>query len=108
MPTQVLVINIIVMNSTLQNIFIIGGIIAIGFLGYYLFVQNGDISLQNEEIDNQASAETFVFLQSLNELKRIEFEGAIFVDERFVSLVDSAEVVVPVPVGRNNPFTESN
>ncbi len=96
------------MNSTLQNIFIILGIIAIGALGYYLFIQNNDISLQNAEIDNQAAAETSVFLQRLNELKLVRFDGVIFTDERFISLVDSTEVVVPVPTGRSNPFAESN
>jgi hypothetical protein len=96
------------MNSTLQNILIILGIVAIGALGYYLFIQNNDISLQNSEIDNQAAVETSVFLQRLNELKLVRFDGAIFADARFMSLVDSTEIVVPVPVGRSNPFIESN
>jgi len=96
------------MNSKLQNAFIIIGIIAIAGVGYYLFTQNGDISLDNAEVDNQAAAETTVFLQKLNELKSIKLEGTILNDARFISLIDSSEVVVPLPVGRDNPFMESN
>jgi hypothetical protein len=96
------------MTPKIQNVFIIIGIIAIAGIGYYLYTQNGGISLNNEAVDNQAAAETAVFLQKLNELKRIELKGSILNDERFITLVDSSEVVVPVPVGRSNPFTESN
>jgi len=94
------------MNSKLQNIFIVIGIIAIGGIGYYLFVQDGDISLKNAEIDNQVAAETAVFLQKLNELKGMKLQGDIFNDERFMSLVNWTTTVVPVPVGRANPFIE--
>jgi len=96
------------MTSTLQNTFVIIGIIAIAGIGYYLYTENGDVSLQNTEVDNQAAAETAVFLQKLNELKSIKLEGAILRDDRFVSLLDLSDIVVPVPVGRDNPFAERN
>jgi hypothetical protein len=96
------------MTSKLQNAFVLIGIIGIAAIGYYLYTQNGDISLNNAEVDNQAAAETAVFLQKLNELKRIQLEGSIISDERFISLIDSSKPVVPVPVGRSNPFTLSN
>jgi len=96
------------MTSKLQNAFSIIGIIVIAGIGYYLFVQDGAISLNNLHVDNQAAAETAQFLQRLNELKTIKLEGTILSDQRFISLVDSEQIVVPVQVGRDNPFTPSN
>ena len=96
------------MTSKLQNALIILGILAIGGIGYYLYTQNGDISLKNSAVNNQAAAETASFLQRLNELKTMELEGLILNDPRFTSLVDSSEIVIPAPVGRTNPFAANN
>lgn len=96
------------MSSTVQNIIIILGIILIASLGYYLYTQSDSISLQNGQVNNQAAAETSQFLARLNELKSITLKADIFSDPRFQSLEDSSKVVVPVPVGRSNPFTPTN
>lgn len=96
------------MVSKLQNLFILLGLIAVGGVGYYLYTQNGDISLNNSKIDNQVAAETSDFLHRLNELKVIKLDGAILNDTRFTSLVDSSSIVAPSPVGREDPFIETN
>ena len=96
------------MTTRLQNAFIILGIVAIAGLGYYLYLQKDEVSLNNSLVDNQAAAETAEFLQRLNDLKVIKLEGAVFSDTRFTSLQNFSESVVPVPVGRTNPFTTHN
>lgn len=96
------------MTSKLQNSLIVLGIVAIAGLGYYLYKQNGDVSLQNSIVNNQAAVETAEFLQRLNELKKIKLDGAIFSDERFMSLVDSSQAITPKSIGRENPFVEAD
>jgi hypothetical protein len=96
------------MTPRLQNALIFLGIISIAGLGYYLYVQKDGSSLNNSLVDNQAAAETAEFLQRLNDLKTIKLEGKIFKDDRFTSLQDLSQPVVPVPMGRTNPFTSDN
>ena len=96
------------MTPKLQNALIFLGIIAIAGLGYYLYTQKDGTALTNIQVDNQAAAETAEFLQRLNELKTISLEGAIFSDERFLTLSDFSQAVIPVPIGRSNPFEETN
>lgn len=96
------------MSSKLQNIFALLGIVVLAVLGYYLFIQDAELSLQNTSVNNQVAVETSEFLGKLSEIKAITLEGAIFKDSRFNTLLDSSQTVVPVPVGRTNPFTASN
>jgi len=96
------------MNSKLQNTLIIIGIVAIAGIGYYLYEQNSVITLQGNSVDNTKAVETADFLQRLNELKVITLDGVILQDERFKTLVDSSQVIVPVSVGRKNPFAARN
>jgi len=96
------------MNSKLQNALIILGIVAIAGIGYYLYTQKSNVSLNNTLVNNQAAAETAEFLQRLNDLKVITLDGVIFTDERFMTLVDTSDIVIPVPVGRENPFATHN
>jgi len=96
------------MTSKLQNTLVIIGLIAVAAMGYYLFIQNGSIALDNNAVDNQVAVETGQFLQKLNELKLIKLDGTIFADPRFISLIDSSVPVVPVEQGRVNPFVKPN
>ncbi len=96
------------MTKRLQNLFIIVGIILIAGLGYYLFTQKDGYSLHNSSVDNQVSAQTAEFLHRLNELKKIELEAKILQDERFIFLKNQSVRVVPVPVGKENPFVMKN
>lgn len=91
------------MSSLIQNIIILGGVVVILGLGYYLYTQKSldateggvevQIALQNEE-----------FIRRLKELQAIELNGEIFNDPRFLSLVNFSAPVISEPVGRNNPF----
>ncbi len=96
------------MTSTIQNILIILGIIVIAIIGIYLFVNNGDVSLNNNQVQNQISVQTSEFVQKLNDLQTMELSGAIFNDPRFTSLIDYTVEPVPVPRGKDNPFIPNN
>ena len=89
-----------------KNLIIFLGLILLLALGYYLFVINGDSSLEtnNAIVVNRAEAETREFLQRLNELKIIELDTAVLSDPRFSSLVEYSTPVPAVLVGRENPF----
>lgn len=96
------------MSSTLQNLIAVLGIILVGGVGYYLYVQNSSLSSTTVTATNEASVQAAQFLSRLNELKTLNLDDSIFNDPRFRSLVDVREDVSPVPVGRQNPFEVSS
>ncbi len=94
------------MSTLLQNILILVGLLCVGGLGYYLYMQNSDSSLdtQNAQVSNQVAIETAEFLRRLNELKAITLDTSVFSDPRFSSLVEMTTTPPVERVGRNNPF----
>mgnify|MGYP001441310413 CR=1 FL=1 len=96
------------MSSALQNILILGGIILLAGLGYYLFVQKDAGNLNNVEVDGQAAMQTAQFLKRLNDLEQMSFDGAIFSDPRFTTLISFSKEVQPEPYGKANPFIPEN
>ncbi len=96
------------MSSTIQNLLAVLGIIIIGGVGYYLFIQDGSITGDTVSATNEASIQAAQFLARLNELKTLNLDDSIFNDPRFRSLVDIRADVNAVPVGRENPFAVSN
>ena len=73
------------MSSLLQNIIIIGGVVLIAGLGYYLYTQNASLDVATDSaVSTQVAAETADFLRRLNELKAIELKGDIFSDHVFL------------------------
>ena len=85
----------------------IGGLVLIAGLGYYLFVANNSSTIDggNAAVERQAEAETQEFLRRLNELKTISLSEDLFNDERFRTLRDNSLPTQPVEVGRPNPFS---
>lgn len=97
------------MSSLIQNIIILGGIIVILGLGYYLYTQNSELDGGgNANIDAQIATDNADFLRRLQELRAIDLSGDIFNDPRFLSLVNFSAPVITEPVGRVNPFEVSN
>lgn len=96
------------MSSMLQNLIAILGIVIIGGVGYYLYVSNSSLNSTTVSTANEASIQAAQFLSRLNELKTLTLDDGIFNDPRFRSLVDSRADVMPVPIGRPNPFAVSN
>jgi|GEM_PF-794383 len=96
------------MSSLIQNIIILGGIIVILGLGYFLYTQNSQLDAGSDGFDAQIEAENAEFLRRLNELKAVELNGAIFLDPRFLSFVDFSIPVLPEAIGDSRPFDPNN
>jgi hypothetical protein len=98
------------MSSIIKNIIVVGGLLALAGLGYYLFVIEGAATLNTSGgyLNSQAEAENKSFLQRLEDIKDIELSMAIFNDDRFRSLTDFSSVIESVQSGRSNPFVDNN
>lgn len=96
------------MSSTLQNILILAGIVLLVGLGYFMYTQNNNSTLQSNSVNNQAAAETAQFLARLKNLENVSLEAEFFSDERFTTLVSFTRPVTPEPYGKPNPFVSGN
>jgi hypothetical protein len=94
------------MSSFIQNTIILGGVLVLLGLGYYLYTEEpgGD----SNEVSAQIAAESAAFLSKLNQLKAIELDETLFYDPRFRSLVNYSVPVVSEPIGDANPFQSNN
>jgi hypothetical protein len=93
------------MSSRIQNLLMLLGIVLIVALGYYLYIQSNAAVLKTGTARDQVALESALILRRLNEIKTVSLDGAIFSNERFTTLVDFTEPIIPQPVGRSNPFT---
>lgn len=91
------------MSSLIQNIIILGGIVVILGLGFYLYTQKSSEAVEGG-VSVQIELENEEFLRRLKELQSIELNGEIFSDARFLSLKNFSAPVISEPVGRLNPF----
>ncbi len=96
------------MSSLIQNILIVGGVLAILGLGYFLYTQNKGLEATDAQLSAQLVVESEDFLRRLNELKAIELDGSIFSDPRFVSLINYSLPIRSDSVGNRRPFDLSN
>ena len=98
------------MTSLIKNIIVIGGLLALAGIGYYLFVIQGDSTLNTGGVADAGSAdiETQAFLNRLEDLQNINISTSIFQDARFRSLTDFSTIINRVESGRSNPFVESS
>jgi hypothetical protein len=97
------------MSSSLQNLIALLGIVVLGVVGYFLYVQNDTVLVSSTvSSSNEASLEAAQFLSRLNELKLLRLDDSLFNDPRFRSLRDVREPVVPTAIGRTNPFAVPN
>jgi hypothetical protein len=96
------------MSAFLQNTLIVGGLVLVGLAGYYLYVQNATLEVQDDPLSMQIQLETADFLRKLNELKAIELNGDIFADPRFSTLINFSVPVLPEPFGTTDPFYSQN
>lgn len=95
------------MGALIKNILIIGGLIAVAGVGYYLIVaeRGSAIDSENALVAGQAERETQEFLRRLSDLRSVTLSPDIFSDPRFVSFVDFSSPVEQLPYGRENPFS---
>ena len=82
---------------------VIGGALLVGA---YLLFFNTNSSSAVTETSNDASANSaeVTFLNLATQAEAITFDTSILSDPRFTSLIDTSTNVVPVPVGRPDPF----
>lgn len=94
------------MSALLKNILFALALAFILWLGYKLFFATDTTSLttQNVEVITEASQDTQQFLRTLQQLRNITLNEALFNDPRFQSLEDHRQVIVPELTGRQNPF----
>lgn len=93
------------MSSFIQNTIILGGVLVLIGLGYYLYTEE---PAGGSQVSVQVAAESAAFLSKLNELKAIELDATLFYDPRFRSLVNYSAPVVSEPIGNPNPFHTNN
>jgi hypothetical protein len=96
------------MSSFIQNMLIVGGIIVLAAIGYFLYTNNAPLREQDGTVSQQVAAQSEDFLKRLNELKAVRLNGDIFADPRFTSLNNNSQPVIPQPIGRTNPFEQHN
>lgn len=96
------------MSSLIQNILIVGGVLVILGLGYFLYTQNVGLESTDAQLSAQLMVESEEFLRRLNELKAIELNGSIFTDPRFISLLNYSVPAQAEAVGNSTPFDISN
>ena len=95
------------MSSILKNILVILSLLFTLAFGYYLYVQNGSSTLDtgNNQVSLDVQAEAAAFLVKLAELKGINLDNSIFMDPRFMYLVEYSTAVEPELFGLENPFS---
>ena len=94
------------MSGLFKNIFFAVIFAGVLWLGYKVFFAQDDASLsaQDSLVISQASRDTQEFLTTLQQLRGITLDNAIFTDARLQSFVDHRQAIVPEPTGRHDPF----
>lgn len=102
------------MTDTLKNILIGLIIVVVLFAAYKLLVSKKEepkTSLTTSSTVGVESRDTFTTMEAastLQKIKSIEIDTSLFSGEVFKSLKDFRVEVLPVPVGRDNPFAPVN
>ena len=95
----------------LKNILIILFLVAIVAVGAYLHLQT-DITESLLSSDNVVSSDDLLeakdFLQRFQAFKSVQLDDSIFTDNRFGSLVDFRQPIIPTAIGRPNPYQPVN
>lgn len=89
-----------------RNSYIIAGIVLAIALVYYFFFRTppvDDFLLSSSSVEtSRVPGQQLIIL--LDELERLQLDGAVLTSPAFTSLEDFGVDIVPEPVGRNNPF----
>ncbi|MEM9336375.1 MAG: hypothetical protein AAGA35_00780 [Patescibacteria group bacterium] len=94
------------MGNIIQNAVVIVGFLLIAGVGYYLYLQQGELLLDttNEQLTLQLERDAQTFIARQNELRQIDLQLDLFTDARFESLLSFDRPVPTLPIGRDNPF----
>lgn len=97
------------MNSAIKNIITLLGIATIAFAGYYLYTQREASSLNfgaDDEVLQSMRANSQLFIERRKALDEINFDMAMFEDDRFKSLRSFDREVTEQDIGRPDPFAD--
>ena len=95
------------MTPLLKKLFIVLGVVAVGAVGYFVYLNLGSTEepltttgVMGDATELQAQE----LLVRLQRLRSVDIDGSIFADERFSTFVDIRQVIVDESTGRANPF----
>jgi uncharacterized protein HemX len=99
------------MTPLTKNVLTILGVLTIGYAGYYFYTQQassleGGVG-QEDAVYQNMLANTEVFIVRSQELSQINLDTSVLDDPRFRSLQAFTRPVEDQPVGKQNPFSES-
>jgi hypothetical protein len=81
---------------------VIGGALLLG--GYLAFFNSSSAPSVVSTDAAPASAAEITFLDLATKAEPISFDTSILFDPRFTALIDTRTAIVPVPLGRRDPF----
>jgi len=99
------------MSGTAKNLIVILGLASVAFAAYYLYLQQSESTLNTatgDESLNSMLTKTQVFINRRQALDKIVIDSSLFEDERFRSLHTFTKPLADIPVGRQDPFAETN
>jgi hypothetical protein len=99
------------MSPVLKNVFIVLGVLTIGYAGYYIYSQQdtlnpGGVS-SDETVYFNMLANTEVFIIRSQELNEMNLDLSVLEDSRFNALKAFTRPVEDQPVGKSNPFSSA-
>ncbi len=98
------------MSKSVTNLVVILGLITVAFAGYYLYTQNAANFIPVEEdtaVMENMLRNTQVFIGYGSTLNRVNFNIALFEDDRFRSLRSYTTKIQDRPIGRPDPFADT-
>lgn len=98
------------MGKTAINLAIALGLITVVFAGYYMYTENAEQYLNfdtNEQTMQNMLNNTGVFIERRKTLDRVELDIGFFEDNRFTTLRKFTTPIQERPIGRQDPFAET-
>lgn len=99
------------MGKTATNLAIALGLITIAFAGYYMYTQSTTPLLNfkndNEQVLQNMLQNTQVFIERSKTLDKVTLDISFFEDKRFRSLRSFTTPIPEKPIGRPDPFAET-
>jgi len=90
--------------SNKKSIAIAVGIVVLGIVAYFLWLQPDDAETISVVSEGPASGAQATFLNLIIQLEPVAFDASVLTDRRFLSLVDIHVGIVPETAGRIDPF----
>jgi hypothetical protein len=98
------------MTPLTKNILIVLALITVAYFGYYLFSQRSAMTLSTGAGDDELQtilSKTEVFIERQQALSRMNLDLTLFEDSTFRSLVSYTIPPTEKPLGKTNPFADS-